>query len=406
SWRCSMRVAVQIVIVAGVFIASIPAAQAWEISLHSPPGEPDPLAPAVNAAYNAEYLKSQTFLQGWLKGHPADYRAWNYLAEAVLDEEMLREGMFTGGAYLNRGTAFQRRNEPLPGGFTAKLNGFLDRAASLEEARLKTNSRDEDAVFWQGVTYRTRAEFDFILLRSYLAALSQGKKAWEVNRELLKLDPQCADALFVLGLAQYAAGKLPWYLRIVASLAGIHGNVSQGIAELRASENGRYTRVDAKIVLVAVYEREKMYPQALGLLQELQGKFPDNYLLVLEAGRLYEKRRDWNAAEKTYDAAVKRFVRGKPEVAHLPVATVLYRDGRAHERVGDLRGAVALYHQAATAKPPRESLDVYRAAMAAAALDRKFNDIARAKQEYQQVAEAVPDTALGKAARHALGRLH
>ena len=399
-----MRSRVNVAVIIAVLALFALSARAQQVSLLSPPGEPDPLAPALNAAYNVEYQKAQLLLNAWLKEHPEDYRAWNYLAEAVLNEEMVKESLFSGNTYLNGGKVFQSRGQPLPDGFSEKLNTLLDRAETFEQRRLKQNSKDEDALYWLGVTYSTRAEFDFVLLRSYFAALREGRKAWQVNRLLLKLNPRCADALFVLGIADYAGGILPWYAKMLTALAGIHGSVPRGIAELRSSERGRYTRVDAKIVLVAIYEREKMYGQALDLLRQLENEFPENYLSVLEAGRVYEMQGDWRGAAGAYDTAVVRLVRDKPDLSRSLTATILYRDAQAHEHLGDLAQALDLYHEAA--KQPVKSLDVYRAEMAAAALDRKANHLVRARQEYQRVIEATPNTSLGTAARQALQELH
>ncbi|MGH9353763.1 MAG: tetratricopeptide repeat protein [Terriglobia bacterium] len=366
------------------------------------PQAADPLSTMVSAMYNAEYASAESMLREWVKEHPEDIRAWNYLAEAILDQEMLREGLYSGAAYTN--SAFRKPEQPASAGFKSKLESILDQAQKLETGRLKHNPRDEEALYWLGVTDSTRTEFEFAIERSYLSALREGKRAWKLNERLLKVDPHCADAYFVIGLADYAAGVLPWYFKVVASIAGIHGNLSQGIEELkRASSEGRYTRVDAKIILVAVYEREKQFPQALALLRQLNQEYPWNYLVPLEIARIDRLQGNWRQAAEEYDAAVERFVRGKQDPSHAPRAAILLQAGEVHEHLGEMEKALDLYREAG--KQPGQSAAVYRSDLAAARLDQRLHHLAEAKREYQMVVDGTPNTDLADEARQALADL-
>ncbi|MGH9395401.1 MAG: tetratricopeptide repeat protein [Terriglobia bacterium] len=368
------------------------------------PQAPNALQDVVDAMYNAEYDKALSIVRGWLKAHPGDVQAWNYVAEATLDQEMLKENLYSGSAFLNSGKVFKKRQEPLPPGFETELNAALDHAQQLEEERLRRNPKDEEALYWLGVTYSTRTEFLFTLERSYFSSLREGKRAWEVNERLLKMDPHCADADLVIGIADYAAGLLPWYLRMVTSIAGIHGNAKRGIQELKhASQQGRYTRVDAKTILVMIYERQKEYPQALALLQELRQEFSWNYLVCLEMARVDKAEGHWTDAAAVYDAAVEKFVRGEQNLSHAPRALILLRAGEAHEHLGGLQDALDLYHEAGNI--PGKDKAIYQADLAAARLDQHFNHSERARKEYQLVADSVPDSDLGGAARQALQEL-
>lgn len=369
----------------------------------SPP-EADPLGAIVNAMYNAEYSQAQSELQEWVKKHPDDIRAWNYLAESVLDQEMVREGLYTGAAYGNSGIAFRKREQPVSPGFEAKLAPLLDRAQQLELGRLARNSKDEDALYWLGVTYSTRTEYEFAINRSYLAALKEGKRALKLNKRLLKLDPQCADAYFVIGLADYAEGSLPWYFKLVASIAGVHGSQSQGIEELRrAASDGHYTQVDAKIVLVAIYEREKQFAQALALLQGLHQQFPWNYLAPLEVARVKKAQGDWKGAAAVYDAAVKRYVDGDQDPSQAPRAAILFEAGEANEHLGETEKALDFYHEAGS--QPGHAAAIYQSDLSAARLDQILHHVAEAKKEYQAVIKAAPGTAFAKQARQGLAGL-
>lgn len=365
----------------------------------------DPLAGIVNAMYNAQYAQAQSMLQKWVESHPEDIRAWNYLAETVLDQEMMREGLYTGTAYSNSGIAFRKRDRPVSPGFEAKLAPLLDHAQQLELARLAGNSKDEEAIYWLGVTYSTRTEYEFAINRSYLAALKEGKRALNLNKRLHKLDPQNADAYFVIGLADYAEGSLPWYFKLIASISGVHGSRPQGIEELnRASSGGHYTGVDAKIVLVAIYEREKQYSQALVLLQSLHQRFPGNYLAPLEIARIEKTQGNWRQAAALYDGAVKQYVDGDQDPSQAPRAAILLKAGEAHEHLGEPGKALDLYRRAG--REPGRDPAIYQAGLAAARLDQSLHHVVDARREYQAVIDAAPGSDWAKQARDGLESLH
>jgi hypothetical protein len=217
--------------------------------------------------YNLEFQPARQLLESWLEQHPTDLRAWNYLAESILDQEMLNEGLLSTGAYLDRGEAFRKRNAPLRADFEREFLGKLDKAQALAQLRLKQNPTDQEALYWAGVEHGTRAEFYFALARTYRAAMHEGLQARKYEMQFARVNPHSADPLLILGIADYAVGSLPWYLKVFLSIAGLHGNRARGIVEMeRASQEGYWAREDAQFVLVAVYRREKMYDEALAQL--------------------------------------------------------------------------------------------------------------------------------------------
>ena len=133
-------------------------------------------------------------------------------------------------------------------GLQAELLQALQKAQGVADDRLKKNPRDKEALYWGGVTHATRSEFLFTLQRSNLAALREGLEARKYHLKLYKSDPHYADALLVIGIADYVAGSLPWYVKVLASMSGIHGSRAQGVEELkRVSQEGYFARVDARI---------------------------------------------------------------------------------------------------------------------------------------------------------------
>ena len=116
-----------------------------------------------------------------------------------------------------------------------------------------------------------------------MAALRSGSSGVETERDVIKLDPNFHDAELTIGMYDYIVGTLPLPARMLASIAGSHGSKKRGIQTLeRVAKEGEWTRDDAKVLLLAIYKKEKRFPEALALSRELQGKYPRNYLFRLE----------------------------------------------------------------------------------------------------------------------------
>jgi tetratricopeptide (TPR) repeat protein len=91
---------------------------------------------------------------------------------------------------------------------------------------------------------------------------------------------------------------------MLASIAGAHGSKKRGIQTLeRVAKEGQWTREEAKILLIAIYKKEKRFPDALDLSRELQEKYPRNYLFRLEtADTLVSQAAIARQASKTKEA--------------------------------------------------------------------------------------------------------
>jgi tetratricopeptide (TPR) repeat protein len=157
------------------------------------------------------------------------------------------------------------------------------KATQLAKAELQRNPRDPQALYVLGATESLRAAFAATVERRFMAALSFGSSAIETLRNVLKLDPNLHDAELTIGMYDYIVSTLPLTVRILASFGGLHGSKRRGIQTLeRVAKEGQWTRDDAKVLLIAIYKKDKRFPEALVLSRELQAKYPRNYLFRLE----------------------------------------------------------------------------------------------------------------------------
>lgn len=134
-----------------------------------------------------------------------------------------------------------------------------------------------------GATESLKASFAATAERRFIAALRFGSSGVDTHRNVIKLDPNFHDAELTIGMYDYIVGTLSLPVRMLASIAGPHGSKKRGIQTLeRVAKEGQWTRDDAKVLLIAIYKKEKRFPEALALSRELQGKYPRNYLFRLE----------------------------------------------------------------------------------------------------------------------------
>jgi tetratricopeptide (TPR) repeat protein len=169
---------------------------------------------------------------------------------------------------------------------------------------LQRNPRDPQALYMLGATESLRASFAATVERRFIAALRSGSSGAETHRDVIKLDPTLHDAELTIGIYDYILGTLPLPVKMLASIAGAHGSKKRGIQTLeRVAKEGQWTRDDAKVLLIAIYKKEKRFPEALALSRELQEKYPRNYLFRLEtADALVSQAAIERRASKTKEA--------------------------------------------------------------------------------------------------------
>jgi tetratricopeptide (TPR) repeat protein len=126
-----------------------------------------------------------------------------------------------------------------------------------------------------------------LVQRSFISALRLALQARQDNDQVLKIDPDYVDAELVVGIHQYVVGSLPVTIKVLAGLAGIHGNKEKGLAMLRDdSKHGVTTSVEARTALALFLRREAQYGEAAEWNDSLKRQYPHNFLFWLEAANL------------------------------------------------------------------------------------------------------------------------
>jgi len=236
-------------------------------------------------------------------------------------------------------------------------------ATQLAKARLQRNPRDPQTLYVLGATESLRAAFAATVERRFMAALRSGSDSIDTERDVIKLDPNFHDAELTIGMYDYIVGTLPLPVKMLASIAGVHGSKKRGIQTLeRVAQEGQWARDDAKVLLIAIYKKEKRFTEALALSRELHEKYPRNYLFSLEtADSLASQAAIERQASKTQEAAameseaVSTFEtmlheRSAPDAVPRALDLIHVRYGEALLLMGQAERAASEFLAATTAK--------------------------------------------------------
>ncbi|HVS81109.1 MAG TPA: hypothetical protein VHE60_05195 [Pyrinomonadaceae bacterium] len=255
------------------------------------------------ALFNLDYDIARQRFKEMARLYPDDPTAPRMLATTLWLETLNQARRLQAAIYSTQSFYAGTEDAPDP----RVVQDFRDltrQATQLAKARLQRNPRDAQTLYVLGATESLKAAFAATVERRFIAALRSGSDGIDTQRDVIKLDPSFHDAELTIGMYDYIVGTLPLPVRMLASIAGAHGSKKRGIQTLeRVAKEGQWTRADAKVLLIAIYKKERRFPEALALSRELQAKYPRNYLFRLEtADSLVSQAAIERQASKTKEA--------------------------------------------------------------------------------------------------------
>src|SRR6266850_2352347 len=236
----------------------------------------------LEALFNLEYEAARQKFNEMTRLSPDDPTGPQMLATTLWLETLNQARRLQAAIYSNQSFYAGTEDKPDPR-VIQDFRQFTRQATQLAKARMERNPRDPQTLYVLGATESLQAAFAATVERRFIAALRSGLSGVDTQREVIKLDPRFYDAELTIGMYDYIVGSLPLPVRMLAGIAGARGSKKRGIQALEhVAKEGQWTRDDAKVLLIAIYKKEKRFPEALGLSRELHEKYPHNYLFRLE----------------------------------------------------------------------------------------------------------------------------
>ncbi len=354
--------------------------------------------------YNLDYPEAIADFEQAIAQAPQDPGLHNHLAQALVFQEMYRDGALES-ELVSGNNSFLRRPKLNP---TPEMERqFLDelgKAMDLAQGRLAKNPKDTGAMYALGISHGLRANYYWLVKKAWRDSLKDATAARLLHNRISEIDPGNVDARLVQGLHDYLVGSLPWHYRMLGMLVGIHGDKEKGIHTIQeVARDGKDNRLDAEIFLCALYRRENQTARAVPLVLDLIQRFPRNYLLRLELSQMYSMAGDGKRAL----AAVGEVERLKTSHAagydRVPWEKIWFQEGSIQFWYRDLSGALENLQKVAGAG---DSVDLNTGVQARLRIGQIYDLTGRrvlAVAEYRKAMVYAPDADAAVEAKRYLG---
>ncbi|HJT89121.1 MAG TPA: tetratricopeptide repeat protein [Bryobacteraceae bacterium] len=278
--------------------------------------------------YNLEYDQALADFRQAIAQTPNSPDLHNHLAQTLVFREMFRDGALES-ELVSGNNSFLRRPKLNPSPETEReFLGEVATAMSLSEARLKKDPDDPGALYALGISYGLRANYYWVVKKSWRESLRDATAARREHNRLAELEPENVDARLVQGLHDYIVGSLPVAYRLLGFLAGIRGDKEKGIHTIEeVARHGNRNRLDAEIFLGALYRRENRPLAAVPLIRDLIAHFPRNYLLRLELSQMYSMGGDKARAFAALQDLERLKRNNAPGYTRMPWETLYFQEG-------------------------------------------------------------------------------
>ena len=362
----------------------------------------DPLSsPGWRHFYNNEFEEAIRDFECELAANPQDPNAYNHLAQSILYRELFRNGALESELVSGNNPFLRRPKVNIAPAERIRFRNYVDKALDLIDHRLEADEHDAEALYAASVTHGLRANYFFLVEKSWTDALRDATASRKYSNRLLEVEPGLTDAYLIQGLHDYVAGSLPFYMRVVGHLAGFHGDRQRGLRELKnVAQSGVLNKYDAQILLAVIYRRERRPGDAIPLLQEASQKFPGNYLLRLEQVQMYSDAGDKNSALRVLNEVDSLRADGAKGYKNLPAEKIKYLRGNLLFWYGDVNPALEDM-KVATAKA--DELDLNTALLAWLRLGQLYDLQGRhleAVRAYEQTLKTAPESAVATEAKN------
>jgi hypothetical protein len=295
-----------------------------------------------DAVYNLEYKLAREKFERMVKiapEHPAGYiyLANNLWLEWLNSSRRLSASLYNGDSFYQQ-DAEEDKFDPKR---DKEFNDLIRQAITVAKARVQKNPEDTEALYYQGAALGLRAGYSVTVKRSFRRAMGDANGSIQIQKRVVKMDPNYNDAYLSIGLYEYVIDSLPFIWKTLARLAGLKGSKSKGIEHLElATQKGKFASDDARVILIGLYSREKQPEKALEVISYLAAKYPRNYLLGVErANMLYQRRR------KDEGAAAFAALLKNEQIAQAASDHINYQWGESLMTTGDFAAAIERYKE-------------------------------------------------------------
>lgn len=275
-------------------------------TLHADPLSSDPVVrDGNNRFYNLDYDASLARFNQVIESHPGEPLAYGYALMVTIFRELYHQDLLDTTYYAHDSFLTTQRKVDVPAATRQRIEFLTSKVIELADQRLKISKDDTNALFARGYAKGLHAAFITLVDHSYFTAARQGLSARNDSEDVLKIDPEYADANMAIGIQQFAVASLPRVLRMMVRIAAVGGDKEKGLALLRISASkGVVTSVESRTALSLFLRHDGRYAEALSVQHGLAEQFPRDYLFRLEEANLTKDKGDGPGAIAIYKQVI------------------------------------------------------------------------------------------------------
>ena len=326
--RCLLCLAASLFLLPVGAMASAVPPQKYDPTQHSDPLNFDPIVrEGYERFYNLDYEGSLSRFESVLKAHPKEPIAYGYVLMATVFRELYHQDLLDTTYYAHDNFLTSKRNVPVSEATRQRIESLTETGIKLSDERIKANAQDKNAWFARGYIRGMHAVFITLVDHSFVAAARQGYASRGDSEQVLKIDPEYADAKMAIGIQLFAVASLPRLVRIMVGIVGVGGNKEKGLEMLReAAAQGVVTAVESRTVMSLFLRHDARYPAALEVQHGLAAEYPHDYLFRLEEANLTKDEGNGPGAIALYKVVLADtakpgyFVDPRPQLAWFGVA--------------------------------------------------------------------------------------
>jgi tetratricopeptide (TPR) repeat protein len=300
----------------------------------------------VDKIYNLYFDEAEREFKSLTAEYPNEPRYWNGLASTIWLRILYQQQKLNIESFSFKDTfGTSQSRDDVAAAEEMRLEDTARKARDAADALLKKNPKDTHALYEKGASYATLATFHATVKREYWKARGEAAEARDIDKQVLRIDPNFHDAEMSVGAYNYVMGILPSGFRLLLGVVGMGGDGKDvGIRQIEsAASMGNESATDAKMMLLIVYNREGRHGDALKLSDELQQKYSKNFLFEMSRAQILRKLGKFDQANETYQNILKKIAAKSNGYERLRAAKVYYDQAKCQTEQKDFGAVFASY---------------------------------------------------------------
>lgn len=251
--------------------------------------------------YNLDYDGALTRFEAIQRANPQSAMAQDYVLMVLVFRELYHQDLLDTTYYAHDNFLTSKRSVPVPEPVRQRIESLTNSVVDLCDRQIHDDPNNKNAFFARGYARGIHAAFITLVDHSFVAAARQGLAARNDSEQVLKLDPDYADAKMAVGIQQFAVASLPRIIRMMIGIAGVNGSKEKGLDLLReCAAHGLVNNIESRTALSLFLRHDGRYAEAVSVQHGLAEQFPHDYLFRLEEANLTKDEGNGAAAIAIY----------------------------------------------------------------------------------------------------------